>query len=187
MVPKVEELQGRSPRESETIMTELILPQHTNSLGTVFGGVVMSWVDIAAAICAERHARRQVVTASVDALEFLAPVRLGWIMSLKASVNYVWKTSCEVGVKVMAENLRTGESFHTATAYVTMVALDSNGRPTPMPPVIPETPTQRRRYEEAKFRRTTRLEMKKQNAERQIQREAAEAEAAARAEKAQKT
>ncbi len=172
MVPKIEELKGRSPAESETIMSELILPQHTNSLGTVFGGVVMSWVDIAAAICAERHARKQVVTASVDAMQFLAPVRLGWTMSLRASINYVWKTSAEIGVKVMAENLRTGESFHTASAYVTMVALDSNGRPTAMPPILPDTPTQWRRYEEAKFRRATRLEMKRQNAERQALREA---------------
>jgi acyl-CoA hydrolase len=161
---------GRSPRESEAIMTEMILPQHTNAIGTVFGGVVMSWVDIAAAICAERHCHRQVVTASVDALSFLAPIKLGWIVTLKSSINYVWKTSCEVGVKVTAENPRTGESFHTATAYVTMVALDSNGRPTHMPPIVPETDEQKRRYEEAKARRISRLELKKQNEERSKQR-----------------
>jgi acyl-CoA hydrolase len=161
---------GRSPRESEAIMTEMILPQHTNAIGTVFGGVVMSWVDIAAAICAERHCHRQVVTASVDALSFLAPIKLGWIVTLKSSINYVWKTSCEVGVKVTAENPRSGESFHTATAYVTMVALDSNGRPTLMPPIVPETDDQKRRYEEAKARRISRLELKKQNEERSKQR-----------------
>lgn len=160
---------GRSPRESEAIMTEMVLPQHTNAIGTVFGGVVMSWVDIAAAICAERHCHRQVVTASVDALSFLAPIKLGWIVTLKSSINYVWKTSCEVGVKVMAENPRTGESFQTATAYVTMVALDSNGRPTLMPPIEPETDDQKRRYEEAKARRISRLELKKQNEERRKQ------------------
>jgi len=160
---------GRSPCESEAIMTEMVLPQHTNAIGTVFGGVVMSWVDIAAAICAERHCHRQVVTASVDALSFLAPIKLGWIVTLKSSINYVWKTSCEVGVKVMAENPRTGESFQTATAYVTMVALDSNGRPTLMPPIEPETDDQKRRYEEAKARRISRLELKKQNEERRKQ------------------
>jgi acyl-CoA hydrolase len=166
MASRLEQTKGRSPVESEVIMTELILPQHTNSLGTVFGGVVMSWVDIAAAICAERHCRRQVVTASVDALEFLAPVRLGWIMTLKASINYVWKTSCEVGVKVTAENTLTGESFHTASAYLTMVALDSNGRPASMPPVVPDTEAHKRRYLEAQARRVSRLELKRQNAER---------------------
>lgn len=151
---------------SEAIMTEMVLPQHTNAIGTVFGGVIMSWVDIAAAICAERHANKQVVTASVDALEFLAPIKLGWIVTLKASVNYVWTTSCEVGVKVTAENPRTGEFFHTASAYVTMVALDSHGRPTGIPAVIPSNDEQKRRFEEAKFRRISRLELKKQNAER---------------------
>lgn len=153
-------------------MTELILPHHTNNLGTIFGGTVMSWVDIAAAICAQRHCNKQVVTASVDAMEFLAPVRLGWILTLKASINYVWKTSCEVGIRVSAENPHSGELFHTASAYVTMVCLDSNGRPTRMPPIIPETDDQRRRYEEAKARRTARLELKKANAERERREEA---------------
>ncbi len=167
MAPKIDPPRGRFARESEVIMTELVLPHHTNTIGTVFGGMVMSWVDIAAAICAERHSHKQVVTASVDAMEFLAPVKLGWIITLKASVNYVWSTSCEIGVKVTAENSRTGESFHTASAYVTMVALDSNGRPTTMPPILPETDVQKRRYAEAQARRKFRLELKRQNAERQ--------------------
>ena len=164
-------LEAKSSRDSEAIMTELVLPQHTNAIGTVFGGVIMSWVDIAAAICAERHSNKQVVTASVDALEFLAPIKLGWIVTLRACMNYVWTTSCEVGVQVTAENPRTGENFHTATAYVTMVALDSNGRPTSMPSVEPADDVQKRRYEEAKFRRISRLELKRQNAERQNQKE----------------
>jgi acyl-CoA hydrolase len=149
-------------------MTELILPEHTNQFATVFGGMVMSWVDIAAAICAQRHCNKEVVTASVDAMEFLAPVRLGWILTLRASVNYVAKSSCEVGVKVTAENPRTGEHFHTASAYVTLVALDSNGRPTKMPSLLPETDADRRRFEEAKARRASRLELKKRNAEREL-------------------
>ncbi len=164
-------LSEKSSESSESIMTEMVLPQHTNALGTVFGGVIMSWVDIVAAICAERHANKQVVTASVDALEFMAPIQLGWIVTLKASVNYVWTTSLEVGVKVTAENPRTGEFFHTASAYVTMVALDSHGRPTSIPKVVPKGPEQVRRYEEAKFRRISRLELKKQNAERASQKE----------------
>jgi acyl-CoA hydrolase len=168
---KLTNLPAGTARESDSIMTEMVLPQHTNAIGTVFGGVVMSWVDIAAAICAERHCHRQVVTASVDTLSFLAPIKLGWIVTLKSAINYVWSTSCEVGVKVIAENPRTGEFFHTASAYVTMVALDSNGRPTTMPPILPESDDQLRRYEEAKHRKISRLELKKQNAERQKQRE----------------
>lgn len=157
----------KSPRESEVIMTELVLPQHTNDMSTVFGGMVMSWVDIAAAICAQRHSQKQVVTASVDAMEFLAPVKLGWILTLKASVNFVAQSSCEVGVKVTAENPKSGELFHTASAYVTLVALDGNGRPTKMPVLKPETPDEKRRFEEAKERRAARLALKRRNAERE--------------------
>lgn len=154
-------IETKKPEDSMVTMTELILPQHTNELSTVFGGVVMSWVDIAAAICAQRHAGRQVVTASVDAMEFRAPVRLGWILKLLASVNYVWKTSCEIGVKVVAENPKTGEVFHTASAYVTMVALDSMGRPTAMPGIEPQTDHQVRRFKQAQDRKLARLELKK--------------------------
>lgn len=154
---------GKTPKESEVEMTEMVLPQHTNSIGSIFGGVVMSWIDIAAAICALRHARKQVVTASVDALEFHAPIRLGWIVTLKASVNYVARTSCEIGVKVTAENPLTGESFHTASAYVTMVALDGNGRPTTIPPIEPVSADEKRRHENAQSRRAARLTLKAQN------------------------
>lgn len=157
----------KSPRDSEVIMTELVLPQHTNDMSTVFGGMVMSWVDIAAAICAQRHSQKQVVTASVDAMEFLAPVKLGWILTLKASVNFVAQSSCEVGVKVTAENPKSGELFHTASAYVTLVALDGNGRPTKMPSLNPETPDEKRRFEQAKERRAARLTLKRRNAERE--------------------
>jgi acyl-CoA hydrolase len=170
------EFKEKTPKDSEVVMTELVLPHHTNDLGTVFGGMVMSWVDIAAAICATRHCHKQVVTASIDAMEFLAPVRLGWIITLRASVNYVWKTSCEVGVRVTAENPRSGENFHTASAYATMVALDGNGRPTRMLPIHPQTLDEKRRYDEAKARRTARLELKKQNAERERREQQQDAE-----------
>ena len=152
--------------DSQVVMTEMVLPQHTNSIGTVFGGVVMSWVDIAAATCAMRHCQKQVVTASLDALEFHAPIRLGWVATLKASVNYVWRTSCEVGVKVISENPISMEKFHTATAYLTMVALDGNGRPTPIFGLTPDSDDEKRRWENASSRREARLALKKQNESR---------------------
>ncbi len=162
----METARPKTPAESVVEMTEMVLPQHTNALGTIFGGVVMSWIDIAAATCAIRHARKQVVTASVDALDFLAPIRLGWIVTLKACVNYVAKTSCEVGVRVTAENPITGEQFHTASAYVTMVALDGNGRPCTMAPITPLTQEEKDRFQSAQERRQARLDLKKQNAAR---------------------
>jgi acyl-CoA hydrolase len=141
-------------------MTELVLPSHTNSLRTIFGGVVMSWIDIAAAISAQRHARTAVVTASIDSLSFVAPVYEGWVVNLKASVNFVAKTSMEVGVRVEAENPRTGEHFHTSTAYLTFVAIGPDGRPVPIPPLTPETPDEVRRFKEAKQRRQSRLQLR---------------------------
>ncbi len=156
----------KTPRDSQVEMTEMVLPQHTNSIGTVFGGTVMSWVDIAAAISALRHAGLQVVTASVDAMEFHAPIRLGWVVTIKAMVNYVSRSSCEVGVKVFAENPLTAESFHTASAYLTMVALDSNGRPAMMRKIFAETDEEKRRYSSAEKRRELRLQLKKANLKR---------------------
>jgi acyl-CoA hydrolase len=157
-------------KESFVEMTETVLPQHTNAIGTVFGGTIMSWVDIAAAISALRHSRSQVVTASIDAMHFLGPIRLGWIVTLKAAVNFTARTSCEVGVKVTAENPLTGEKFHTATAYLTMVAVDSNGKPVPMPAVKPETPDELRRHAEAQERRKARLALKETLQKSQSQR-----------------
>jgi acyl-CoA hydrolase len=152
--------EGKAAKESWVEMTELVLPQHSNALGTIFGGVVLSWVDIAAAICAQRHSEKIVVTASFDAMHFLAPIRLGWIVSIKASINYVANSSCEVGVKVTAENPLTREKHHTATAYVTMVALDSTGHAVPMPGLILENDEERRRHREAAARRKARLSLK---------------------------
>lgn len=151
---------SKAPSLSEVEMTEMVLPQHTNALGTVFGGVVLSWVDIAAAICAQRHCAKSVVTASIDAMHFLAPIRLGWIVNIKARVNFASRTSCEVGVKITGENPLTRELNHTATAYVTLVALDSNGKPTPVPSVHLEDETDERRHSEAIERRNNRLELK---------------------------
>ena len=143
--------------QSQVTMTELVLPSHTNSLGTIFGGTIMSWVDIAAAICAQRHSQKQVVTAHLDDLEFVAPVYKGWVVNLKASVNFTGSSSMEVGVRVDAENPSTNETFHTATAYLTFVALDSHGKPTKVPPIDPQTETEKRRHKAAEARRAHRL------------------------------
>jgi acyl-CoA hydrolase len=118
----------------------------------------MSWIDIAAAIAAQRHSNKAVVTASMDQLNFIAPVKKGWVVNLKASVNFVSRTSMEVGVKVEAENPTTSELFHTATAYMTFVALDGNGRPTAVPELELITDEEKRRFESAKKRREHRLQ-----------------------------
>lgn len=144
-------------RQSHTVMTELVLPQHTNSLGSIFGGVIMSWIDICAAIAGSRHSSCQVVTASIDALNFVAPVYQGWIVNLRSSVNYVSRTSMEVGVRVDAENPIQGKTFHTASAYLTFVGVDETGLPLAIPPLLPETDAEKRRYEAAKARRAARL------------------------------
>jgi acyl-CoA hydrolase len=146
-----------SPEHSRVEMTQIVLPQHTNALGTIFGGVVLSWVDIAAAICAQKHCKKTVVTASIDAMNFLAPIHLGWIVYIKAKVNYTSRTSCEVGIEVSAENPQSSEYHHTATAYVTMVAIDSYARPTAIPALTPQTEEEKKIFEEAKLRRETRL------------------------------
>ena len=151
---------AKTVQHSQVTMTEMVLPQHTNAMGNVFGGTVMSWVDIAAATCALRHCSKQVVTASVDALHFLAPIRLGWIVTIKASINFVGGTSCEVGVKINSENPLTGETFHTASAYLTFVAIDSHNRPSAVPGLILETEEERRRHASAQIRRANRLKLK---------------------------
>ncbi len=138
-------------------MTEIVMPQHTNPIGVVFGGVLMSWIDIASAIAASRHCKKHVTTASIDALQFIQPIRLGWIVDIKASVNRVWNTSLEVGVRVHAEDPINGEKIHTATAYLTMVALDSEGKATKVVEIIPKTDEEKKRYESAGERRKIRL------------------------------
>ncbi len=142
-------------------MTEMVLPTHINSLNSIFGGTIMSWIDIAAAISAQRHSSRPVVTASIDALNFIAPVYKGWIVNLLASVNYVSNTSMEVGVRVQAENPIQNRTFHTASAYLTFVALGDDGKPTKVPRLSPESVSEKRRYEAAKIRREHRLALRK--------------------------
>lgn len=148
---------AKSVSASQVVMTQLVLPSHTNSLDTIFGGVVMSWIDIAGAIAAQRHSQKEVVTASLDELSFVAPIKKGWVVNLRASVNFVSRTSMEVGVRVDAENPKTGEIFHTATAYLTFVALGLDGKPTPVAPLIINSPDESRRFNEGKQRRERRL------------------------------
>ena len=154
-------MEARAVSASQVVMTELVLPSHTNALKSVFGGVIMSWIDIAAAISAQRHCSKPVVTASIDSLSFVAPVYIGWVVNLKASVNFVSRTSMEVGVRVDAENPITGETFHTASAYLTFVALGPHGKPTDVPPLKLETEDHRRRNKAAEQRRAMRLAHKK--------------------------
>ncbi len=138
-------------------MVEVVLPQDANVLGNILGGRVMHLVDVAAAIAAHRHSNSHVVTASVDYLDFRNPIRVGELIVLKASVNRVFRTSMEIGVKVFSENVLTGERKHTTSAYVTFVAIDEAGRPKPVPPLIVETAEERRRFREALARRRIRL------------------------------
>lgn len=146
---------------SQVVMTQLVLPSHTNSLDTIFGGTVMSWIDIAAAIAAQRHSNKAVVTASIDQLNFIAPIKKGWVVNLKASVNYTSRTSMEVGVKVEAENPITSELFHTASAYLTFVALGSDGKPSAVPALDLESDVEKRRFAAAQKRRELRLAQRK--------------------------
>lgn len=151
-------MEARAVSASRVHMTELVLPSHTNALRSIFGGVIMSWIDICAAIAAQRHSHKPVVTASIDRLNFVAPVYEGWVVNLMASVNYVSRTSMEVGVRVDAENPITGETFHTASAYLTFVALDAHMKPTTVAPLLLETDEDRRRHAAAQARRASRVQ-----------------------------
>ncbi len=154
-------IERKTIRSSQVVMTQLVLPSHTNSLDTIFGGTIMSWIDIAAAIAAQRHSQKEVVTASIDKLDFIAPVKKGWVVNLKASVNFTSRSSMEIGVRVDAENPKTGELFHTVSAYLTFVALGSDGKPTPVPELILETEIDKRRFASAKKRREYRIQNRK--------------------------
>ena len=145
---------------SKSHYAEMALPIYANPLGKLMGGRVMHLVDMAGAIAAMRHCGRVVVTASVDQMSFLRPINIGELVMLKSSVNRAFRTSMEVGVVVYAEELQTGKLRHTSSAYLTFVALDEEGRRVPVPPVVPETEEERRRYEEAAIRREFRLQMK---------------------------
>ena len=150
-------METKRVQDTIVIMAQLMNPQDANVAGNVHGGVIMKLIDNAGGVAAFRHARANVVTASIDRLDFHNPVFIGDFVTLKAGVNFIGKTSLEVGVRVEAENLQTGIKRHTASAYLTFVALDSNGRPLLLPPLLLETDEEKRRNREAKYRRESRL------------------------------
>ncbi|MFC9776380.1 acyl-CoA thioesterase [Paenibacillus chitinolyticus] len=157
-------MEAKPTSVSRSIMTEVIFPLDTNYHGTVFGGKIMEYIDKIATIASMRHCRRGVVTASSDSLDFLAPVHLGEAIELEAFVSWTHRSSMEVYVRVVAENMFTGERRTTATSFITFVALDDEGRPTPVPAVVPETEREMRLHESAPARYEAR---KKRKAERE--------------------
>ncbi len=149
-------LTPRPVRDSQSEMAEIVLPNDANPLAALLGGRLMHWIDLAGAMAAHRHSRNHVVTASVDHIDFLVPVRVGDLVILRSSVNRVFRTSMEVGVKVYVENYIKDTSQHVSSAHLTFVAIDADGKRLPVAPVIPETEEQRRRYEDAGRRREIR-------------------------------
>jgi acyl-CoA hydrolase len=150
------DLLPRPVRESQSEMVEIVLPNDANPLGNLLGGRLMHLIDVAGALACHRHARSYVVTASTDHLDFLAPVHVGDLLVLRSSVNRAFHTSMEVGVKVWVENYIAGTTRHVSSAYLTFVAVDRHGRHIPVPPVIAETPDEKRRYQDAARRRELR-------------------------------
>ncbi|MBA4374176.1 MAG: acyl-CoA thioesterase [Thermodesulfovibrio sp.] len=161
-------MEGKKIQDSSVIIAQVMLPQDANPAGNIHGGVIMKLIDTTAAVVASRHARSNTVTASIDRLDFHHPVYIGDLLFFRAGINMAGRTSMEVGVRVEAENYVTGEVRHTASAYLTFVALDKNGRPTPIPPLILETDAEKRRNREALHRKESRLAEKKQEATCQL-------------------
>jgi len=148
---------SRPVKDSQVVSTMLVLPNDTNQLGNLLGGTLMHWIDIAAAISAQRHTGRVCVTASVDELNFHEPIRLGEIVTLRASVNRAFTTSMEVGVVVTAQTRGASDERRANNAYLTFVAIDDAGHPVRVPAADPETPEERRRFDDALDRRELRL------------------------------
>lgn len=155
-VQPVASLEPRPVRDSRSEMTEIVLPNDANPLGSLLGGRLMHWIDLAGAMAAHRHARAYVVTASMDHVDFLTPVRVGDLVIFKSSVNRAFHSSMEVGVKVVVENYIDTTQKHVASALLTFVAVDREGHRLPVPPVIAETEEEKRRYEDAGRRRQLR-------------------------------
>jgi acyl-CoA hydrolase len=147
----------RQPSESSSLITRWMGIQDANTAGNVHGGTILRMCDEVAGLAAIRHSGGRVVTAGMDRMTFLHPVFVGMILTVRGTVNAAWRTSMEVGVRVEAEDVRTGEITHTSSAYLTMVALTEEGKPAPVPPVDPQTDDERRRLREAEHRRATRL------------------------------
>ncbi len=154
-------MKNKKVSDSVIEMREMVMPHHTNPQNTIFGGTVMSWIDIAAAMCAAKHCNKPVVTVHVDEIHFISPIKVGEHVLIKASVNYVGKSSIVVGVKVQSENPYFNEIKTTTRAFLTFVALDSNGKPTEVPRLDLETEEEERRYENAKQRVAAAKELRK--------------------------
>ena len=150
------EIPTRPVSDSQSERSEIIFPGDTNALGNLFGGRLMQFIDLTGAMAASRHARAVTVTASMDHLDFVAPVKVGDLLILKASVNRAYRTSMEVGVKCMVEDIREQKLRHVSSAYLTFVAMDTDGKLLPVPQVLPETAHQKRRFEDAGRRREMR-------------------------------
>lgn len=157
----MENVKGKTPKESTVETRYLIMPQHANPQGTAFGGVIMGWIDMVAAMAAQRHTGCEVVTASIDSLSFREPICIGDHVTLRASVNYVSRSSMEVGVQVTRENPYNEQHSIATTAHLTFVALDENKKPTPAPPILPETPQEQKRHKNAELRVKSRKELLK--------------------------
>ena len=149
---------GKAPSESAVETRYLVMPQQANPQGTAFGGAIVGWIDMVAAMAGQRHCGKEVVTAGIDTLVFRHPVRIGDHVILKACVNYVSRSSMEEGVRVIREDPYTAEQIVATTAHLTLVALDKHKRPTPVPPLLPQKPEEKRRYEEARLRVQARKE-----------------------------
>ena len=152
---------GKSPSQSSVETRYLLMPHQANPYGTAFGGVIMAWIDMVAAMAAQRHCGKEVVTAGIDSLAFKEPIHIGDHVCLKASVNYVSRSSMEVGVRVIREEPYSGRQAIATTAHLTFVALDENKKPTPVPAILAETEQEKRRYENAKLRVQARKELLK--------------------------
>lgn len=170
-------LQPRSVSESQSEMTELVLPNDTNPLSHLLGGRLMHFIDLVAAMAAYRHARAHVVTASMEHIDFIAPVHVGDLVILKASVNRAFKTSMEVGVKAWVENAIAGSRHHIASAYLTFVAIDANGRRVPVPPLTTEGAEEARRFDDAGRRRERREQEKERKRQNRVAMETADTSA----------
>ncbi len=151
------QLPAKCASDSQVTLSQQMMPSDANPLGNVHGGYIMKLVDEAGGLAAMRHARRPVVTVTVDSMSFLSPVKVGHFLTLRSAVNWVGRTAIEVGVRVEAENPITGEITHTNSAFAVYVALDDSGRPCPVPPLILETDDEKRRWTEGEFRQERRL------------------------------
>ncbi len=154
-------LESKKISESRVEIAQVMMPEHSNAAGNVHGGYILKLVDQAGAIVAARHTHLNCVTASLDRMDFISPVFIGNLTFAKASVNFTGRTSMEIGVRIEAECLKTGIHTHVGSAYLTFVALDADDKPVAIPQILPETEEEKRRYEEAKKRRESRIEQRR--------------------------